>query len=91
MRYADPSLTPLWASEPDQVGAYEAKTHLPRLLDAVADGAQVVITKHGHPVARLVPVVAAGSVGAIARALREDRVGVELGGALRPLIDAGRR
>ena len=37
------------------VGAYEAKTHLPRLLDEVAQGKTITITKHGVPVARLVP------------------------------------
>ena len=38
------------------IGAYEAKTHLPRLLDRVARGESLIITRHGHPVARLVPV-----------------------------------
>jgi prevent-host-death family protein len=38
------------------VGSYEAKTHLPRLLDDVAAGETVLITKHGLPVAKLVPV-----------------------------------
>ena len=38
------------------IGAYEAKTHLPRLLDRVAQGESVTITRRGHPVARLVPV-----------------------------------
>ena len=38
------------------IGAYEAKTHLPRLLDRVAQGESVTITRHGHPVAQLVPV-----------------------------------
>ena len=38
------------------VGAYEAKTHLPRLLDKVARGQTIVITKRGIPVAKLVPV-----------------------------------
>jgi prevent-host-death family protein len=37
------------------VGAYEAKTHLPRLLAEVEAGGEVVITKHGKPIARLVP------------------------------------
>jgi len=37
------------------VGSYEAKTHLPRLLDEVANGETITITKHGRPVARLVP------------------------------------
>lgn len=35
------------------VGAYEAKTHLPRLLNRVAKGEKIVITKHGIPVAVL--------------------------------------
>ena len=37
------------------VGAFEAKTHFARLLERVANGEQIVITKHGTPVARLVP------------------------------------
>ena len=38
------------------VGAYEAKTHLPSLLDQVERGETITITKHGREVARLVPV-----------------------------------
>jgi prevent-host-death family protein len=37
------------------IGSYEAKTHLPRLLDEVAQGETITITKKGKPVARLVP------------------------------------
>ena len=37
------------------VGAYEAKTHLSELLEEVARGESITITKHGVPVARLVP------------------------------------
>ena len=40
----------------DSIGAYEAKTHLPRLLNRIARGESVTITRHGRPVARLVPV-----------------------------------
>ena len=40
----------------ERIGAYEAKTHLPRLLDRVARGESLTITRHGKPVARLVPV-----------------------------------
>jgi prevent-host-death family protein len=40
----------------NQVGAYEAKTHLPALLERVARGEQITITKHGKPIARLVPI-----------------------------------
>ncbi len=35
------------------VGTYEAKTHLTRLLARVAKGAEVIITKHEKPIARL--------------------------------------
>lgn len=38
------------------VSVYDAKTHLSRLLDAVLRGEEVVITRHGEPVARLVQV-----------------------------------
>ena len=37
-----------------RVGAFEAKTRLSALLDRVAAGEEVVITRHGKPVARLV-------------------------------------
>jgi len=37
------------------VGAYDAKTRLSELLDRVEKGEQIVITRHGRPVARLVP------------------------------------
>ncbi|HEY3417044.1 MAG TPA: type II toxin-antitoxin system prevent-host-death family antitoxin [Armatimonadota bacterium] len=40
----------------NSVGAYEAKTHLPQLLDRVARGERITITKHGVPVAILSPV-----------------------------------
>ena len=40
----------------EHVGAYQAKTHLPRLLDRVARGESLVITRHGRPVARLAPI-----------------------------------
>ena len=36
------------------VGAFEAKTHFSMLLERVAGGEEVVITKHGKPVARLI-------------------------------------
>jgi len=39
-----------------RVGAYEAKTHLSRLLERVAEGEWITITKHGQPVAVLKPV-----------------------------------
>jgi prevent-host-death family protein len=38
------------------IGAFQAKTHFSSLLDQVENGEQIVITKHGHPVAKLVPI-----------------------------------
>ena len=43
----------------ESVGSFEAKTHLPQLLERVAKGEEFTITKHGKPVARLVPVITA--------------------------------
>jgi prevent-host-death family protein len=36
------------------VGAFEAKTHLSALLERAAAGEEVLITRHGRPIARLV-------------------------------------
>ena len=38
-----------------EVGAFEAKNTLGALLDRVEQGEEIVITRHGKPVARLVP------------------------------------
>lgn len=38
-----------------EFGVYEAKTHLTKLLALVEKGEEVTITRHGVPVARLVP------------------------------------
>lgn len=77
----------------ESVGAYEAKTHLPRLLDEVAAGKSVVITKHGVPIARLVPAGRQGPPPSeVIKALRQARRGVTLGGlTLADLISEGRR
>lgn len=38
-----------------EIGAFEAKNTLGSLLDRVEHGEEVVITRHGRPVARIVP------------------------------------
>ena len=38
-----------------EVNVHEAKTHLSRLLARVAAGEEIIISKAGKPVARLVP------------------------------------
>ncbi len=77
-----------------RVGSYEAKTHLPRLLDEVSRGEIITITKHGVPVAVLSPPVESGMAGVpeVAAGLRAFRNGHSLGGLpIRELIDEGRR
>ena len=76
------------------IGAYEAKTHLPRLLDEVARGERITITKHGMPVAVLVPpgVVRNIDIDAFMARMREFRKGNVLGDVtIRELVDEGRR
>ena len=77
------------------VGSYEAKTHLPALIERVQKGEHVTITKHGIPVARLVPATTAPQAGrhdAIAQ-LKQFGKGRVLpaGVTVRDLIVDGRR
>jgi prevent-host-death family protein len=77
------------------VGAYEAKTHLSELLEKVEAGEEITITKHGAPVARLVPVKKEvrpeERVAAIDR-IQKLAAGLSLGGLkVKDLIREGRR
>jgi prevent-host-death family protein len=74
------------------IGSYEAKTHLPRLLDEVEAGESITITKHGRPVAVLSPIRPGSErAAAAARDLREFRRTHHLDGlSIRELIDEGR-
>lgn len=73
------------------IGAYDAKTHLPRLLDEVERGDSVTITKHGREVARLVPIVQRPKPDSVIAALRSARTGVRLDGdSVREMIEEGR-
>jgi len=77
------------------VGAYEAKTHLSELLEKVEAGEEITITKHGSPVAKLVPVKREASaderVAAIQR-IQKLAIGLSLGGLkVKDLINEGRR
>ncbi len=78
----------------ESVGAYEAKTHLPKLLERVMKGERITITKHGVPVAVLQPhdsrkVFNTKSVIAELRDFR-DRHSLR-GPSLRDMIEEGRR
>jgi prevent-host-death family protein len=77
------------------VGAYEAKTHLSKLLEKVEAGEEITITKHGAPVAKLVPVKkevsAEQRIDAIGR-IQQLAIGLSLGGLkVKDLINEGRR
>lgn len=77
-----------------KVGSYEAKTHLPQLLERVAKGEQITITKHGVPIAKLIPArpeKPRNLKGVIAK-LREFRDHHPLKGlSIRKMIEEGRR
>jgi prevent-host-death family protein len=79
----------------ESVGAYEAKTHLPQLLDRVARGEEIQITRNGRPIARLVPEPAeeAADIRSVIAQIREFRKGRRLGDdvTIRELIEEGRR
>ena len=75
------------------VGAFEAKTHLSSLLNRVAEGEEVLITRRGVPVARLVSAEEAdrSDVAEAIRELRALRKGVTLGDvSWKELRDEGR-
>ena len=76
------------------VGAFEAKTHLSTLLDRVGKGEEVIITKHGKPVARLVSAarVDRARVNNAFEKLKLLRKRTTLGGlSWQQLRDTGRR
>jgi len=73
------------------VGVFEAKTTLSALLERVEAGEEVVITRRGVPVARLVPPRAAEAddlIAALASIRSRSKAGPE---SLRDLITEGRR
>ena len=76
------------------VGAFEAKTHLAALLDRVARGERITITRHGVPVADLIPAKASlqrdrqGLIDEIKRIRKGNRL---RGLKIRALIEEGRR
>ena len=77
------------------VGSFEAKTHLSELLERVAGGEEFTITKHGKPVARLVPMPDAKAkpdYRAAVEAMKAFSKGRSLDGlSIREMIEEGRR
>jgi len=79
----------------DMIGAFEAKTHLSALLDRVANGERITITRHGVPAALLVPVGQGEqklSHKEIIEGMRELRTRVKPGKmSVRDMVNEGRR
>ncbi len=78
------------------VGAFEAKTHFSGLLEKVQAGEQIIVTKHGHPVAKIVPFETSeiDDLHAVATAIRNFRKQHKLslrGLDWKTLRDEGRR
>lgn len=76
------------------VGAFEAKTHLSSLLERVAQGEEIVITRHGKPLARLIPAAVAdrSRIDLAISKLKALRKGCNLEGlSWQELRDEGRR
>jgi prevent-host-death family protein len=77
-----------------EIEAFEVKNKLEQLLDLVEAGEEVVITRRGRVVARLVPPLPAvdpEQARKAAAAIRAMSKGVTLGGLkLKNLVDEGR-
>ena len=78
-----------------EVGAFEAKNRLGSLLDEVERGTEIVITRRGKAVAKLVPAIPVPGSDAARAAwerIKERRKGVTLGNIkIKDLINEGRR
>lgn len=76
------------------VSTFDAKNKLSALLDDVARGAEITITRRGVPIAKLVPVGPGfdqAKAQQVAAALKEASRGVTLGGiSIKELINEGR-
>lgn len=82
----------------ETVGSYKAKTHLPQLLERVEHGETFTITRHGKPIARLLPAIpSAGQTDIVetiaAMARFQEKEAPSLGGkvSIRDLINDHRR
>jgi prevent-host-death family protein len=75
------------------IGAYEAKTNLSAILEEVRRGERYTITRHGLPLALLIPITGSKDPRSAVQAIRSFRNGKKLGAAIttRDLIQEGRR
>jgi prevent-host-death family protein len=75
------------------IGAYEAKTHFSKLIERVAKGERITITRHGVPVLTMQPVSTNPKtppkdvIAAIKAFRKEQRLE---GSSIRQMIEEGR-
>lgn len=77
-----------------QIGSYELKTQLSEVLDAVEHGQPVVVTRHGKPIARIIPPEAAERAEAsqaVKAIMAFPRTPLPEGVTIKSLIEEGRR
>jgi len=77
-----------------KIGAYELKTHLSEVLDAVEHGQSVVVTRHGRQIARISPESSKQQEHvkqAVASLVNFPRTKLPKGVSIRSLIEGGRR
>ncbi len=77
-----------------EIGAFEAKTHLPKLLQRVEAGERFIITRHSRPVAELIPFRQHDSakVQSAINSLRAFQETHSLGGlSVRKIVEDARR
>lgn len=76
------------------IGAFDAKTHFSELLERVEGGEEITITRHGSPVAKMVPIRKVATPEERQEAIRrwrESSRGLKLAGLkVRDLINEGR-
>ena len=78
------------------VGIFEAKNRLSELVERAARGEEIVITRRGQQVARLMPPRTPDTLGqarTLAARIRQSRIGQGMGGgvAIKDMIEEGRR
>ena len=77
------------------IGAFEAKVNFSALLARVHNGERITITKHGQPVAELIPAGNGKDLNKIVGAIRQIKAlrhGVRVGPtSIREAIEEGRR
>lgn len=75
-----------------EVEAHEAQTNFQHLLKRLEQGERITLTRHGRPVAKLVPVEERRPPEDVVRELKEFRRGRELKNVgLCEMVEEGRR